>query len=165
MRLMTEAAGESGSSRSPRQPELATFVAGLLGELDEVRRVALGVASLTDDDLVERLAESVERLANQVRLLVTGLVVPGLHATARPQVTVGPVHGQAKQLPGWARELSDAMQRWLLELPQEVLSSPHLRTAYLEVQGQAVTELTREGLRARVMQLTDEAARRGEAAS
>jgi hypothetical protein len=73
---------------------------------------------------------------------------------------VGPVP-ELKQLPSWARELSDASQRWLLELDAEVLSSPNLMTAYMEFECAVANRQVRACIAARVRELDDKDGRYG----
>jgi hypothetical protein len=67
---------------------------------------------------------------------------------------------EPEALPGWATVLSESMKRWLLELPPDVLASPHLWRLLAPLEGQTITPVMQEELIRRVRQLDDERASR-----
>jgi hypothetical protein len=143
-----------GTSVSQLPP---STTADVLRALDQLQATARGIADAPEHHDVASLAELTEQVMDNLRPLV--VLVGELHKQALLG-QVGPVP-ELKQLPSWARELSDASQRWLLELDAEVLSSPNLMTAYMEFECAVANRQVRACIAARVRELDDKDGRYG----
>lgn len=115
----------------------------------ETAKRARGVAQ--SDGAVEALAETVAELAECVEGIacMVGEVLVN-EATLRRQLDL--LLGGVKRLPAWAMRQGDEVQRWLAQLPQEVLDSEHLEAAYraLAIGGMNANAESLEYLRQRV---------------